>query len=106
MSSNYKYEVFRATGTSAVYHVKRKVGLEWVARGLAVIIGKKQIRMVSLNREVVRTSDAMKSSGQHDAYELAAIEPFCSLVQGGGVNGKHRQLTYKPFSAARIGHQP
>lgn len=105
MSSNFRYQVFKGTSDVLVHYAKRKVGLDWIARGLAVVIGEKQIRMVTPDREVVRTSDAMLSSGQDRAYELAAIEPHCRLVQGGGVNGKHRQFIYKPFRGAKVGHQ-
>jgi hypothetical protein len=88
-----------------VHYAKAKMAMEWVARGLAVVIGEKQIRMVTPQREVVLTSDSMKSSGQNDAYELSAIEPHRHLVQGGRVNGKRRQMRIEPFSGAHVGHQ-
>lgn len=102
--SHANYQVFK--GEIMVHHAKPKLALDWVARGLAVVIGENQIKMVTPQREVVRTSDSMKSSGQDTAYELAGIEPNLRLVQGGGVSGKRRQLKYKPFNGAHIGHQP
>lgn len=103
--SNRRYEVFKGSSEKVVRYVKPKVGDEWISRGLAEVIGKNQIRLLNTNREVVRTSDAMLSSGQRDAYELAAIEPYRCMVQGGGASGIRRQLRIDQFSGAKVGHQ-
>jgi hypothetical protein len=103
---NQQYEVFKGTSEVFVHHVKRRIAQEWVTRGLAEVIGERQIRMVTPDREIVRTSDAMLSSGQDKAYELAGIEPNITLLQGGRVNGYRRQLGSKPYKGACVGHQP
>lgn len=103
--SNRCFQVFKGASDIVVHRAKPKLAAEWVARGLAEVIGERQIRMVNPDRIVARTSDAMLSSGQDASYELAAIEPHRKFVQGGGVNGIRRSLEIEPFSGARVGHQ-
>ena|ERR1700744_4529643 len=103
--SNIRYRVLKGERNTIVHYVKPKVAMEWVSRGLAELVGFNQIKMVTRDREVARTSDYLISSGQKDAYELASIEKHRRLVQGGSVNGLRRQLKTEPFSGAKVGHQ-
>ena len=75
------------------------------SKALANIIGPGQIRMASVNREVVQSSVLMGPGGQRTAYELAAIEMNRKFVQGGSVNGHRRQWLNEPFLGAKVGHQ-
>ena len=103
--SKKRFAVYRGSSDELAHYAKPKVAMEWVARRLANIIGPGQIRMVSLNREVVHSSVFVGYGGQRDAYEVAAIEINRKFVQGGAVSGHRRQWLKEPFLGAKVGHQ-